>query len=636
MTATTNPNPPVGAGLRRTMHDDALEVKLKRDGFVVVDLASEDEVRTLTTVVAEIYRGERSGFHSTLQSADAPYRRDVFDRVTPVLADRVAEVLDDHEPFAASLTIKWPGEASALPCHQDWTMVDESRFRSVAVWVPLVDTDGTNGVLGALPGSHRFLDHIRCSPMNPADFRTEETLVRFDELEPIPVRAGQAIIFDNGVVHGSDANRSADWRPAVTVAYRPAEATLLHHYLPDPDGREVEVFEVDPEFFSEISIGERPKRPVARTVQFSGTPRDHDELLRLCGRERTASDEPGSVARTMLDDALERQLDEQGFVVVDTFDPKTVAALNAAVDELFDDEPVGFHASNMCDDHAYRRAIYERALPIASSSVLAHFVDHEPCTSALMLKFPGEDSGFLAHQDWTLVDESRYRSVNVWCPLVDSDVANGTLRVLPGSHLHLRAVRCDPTYPSDYRSVGWDVRHEEMVPVPVRAGQALIFDHRLLHCSGPNLSADARPAFTVAVKPRAAELLHWLLPEPESHELEVYRIDDDFLLDFNVGERPNYPLVRVEEFQPDTITRDELLRRCGVAVPTDIDGPAGIEGPAHILEGPPVTVAVASSAADRPVDGPRRWPASSYPPARSTIRRARRALRRWVAPVGRR
>ena len=47
----------------------------------------------------------------------------------------------------------------------------------------------------------------------------------------------------------------------------------------------------------------------------------------------------------------------------------------------------------------------------AVASVLA---DYEPCTAALMLKFPGDESGFLSHQDWTLVDESRFRSVNVW------------------------------------------------------------------------------------------------------------------------------------------------------------------------------------------------------------------------------
>lgn len=559
---------------RQVLADRALDDALDADGFVVVDLLDGGQTSELLKVVEEIYVGERRGFHSTLQSHDIPYRRNVFERIPPLLASAAADLLVDHEPFAASLTVKWPGEDSALVSHQDWTMVDESEHRSVTIWCPLVEVPQAGGGLAVLPGSHRVLDHMRCSPTNPSDFVCEDTLVRIDELSPLVVRPGQAVVFDNGVVHGSGPNMTDTWRPAVSVAYRPAGAQLLHYHVPDPDVPSVDVYEVDPRFFTEMIIGQQPPGEPVRRVPFVGTPFRRDELV---ARSRRLAKQTGlegltgaaplpwerSVARTMIDDEAERTLEDLGFVVVDVLDQSHVEDLRMMADRLFTDEPVGFHASNMCNDHEYRRAIFDEASGPIGTRVESLFADYEACTAALMLKFPGEGSGFLTHQDWALVDEDHYRSVNVWCPLVDSDEHNGTLRVLPRSHRHLAAVRCDPGFPAGYEAPGWDLPPHDLVPIRVAAGQALVFDHRLLHASGPNLSSEPRPAFTLAMKPRSAAFLHWHLDDPDGRTLSVYSIDPDFMVDFEIGQVPDYPLVRKEVFRPDDLTTEELVQRCG-------------------------------------------------------------------------
>ena len=69
------------------------------------------------------------------------------------------------------LLVKWPGQDGAMGTHQDWTFVDERRFRSVTVWCPLVDVEQRNGALELLPGSHRILTHARCSPSLPETYQ---------------------------------------------------------------------------------------------------------------------------------------------------------------------------------------------------------------------------------------------------------------------------------------------------------------------------------------------------------------------------------------------------------------------------------------------------------------------------------
>lgn len=543
---------------RRVFKDAALETEFRERGYVLVDLLDSASVERLRCEVTALYRGERSGFHSTLMSRDHEYRESVMQRVGPIIEPHLGLLLQGYDAFAASLTVKWSDDESELPPHQDWTMVDEERFRSVAVWCPLVDTDEQNGALRVLPGSQRVLDHLRCSPANPAAIIAEETLLAVEELQLVPARAGQAIIFDNAVLHGSGPNRSGAPRPAITLACKPVEAQLLHHYVADPASTEVERFEVDADFFTKLIIGERPPGATGERIRYRGSHRRRQEILDSC--RHTDSEVTDGRPPTLKDPVHERTLVERGYVVVDLLSADEVESLRRRVEELFAGERAGFHASNMIADHDYRRAIYEHALPLVGGSVESIFVDHEPCTAALMLKFPDPESGFLTHQDWTLVDERHFRSVNVWCPLVDANEVNGTLRVLAGSHLALSAVRCSPTYPNGYVPRAWAIPPEDLQPIRVEAGQALIFDHRMVHASGPNASDSPRPAFTVAMKPRSAELLHWYRPEPESAELEVYRVDADFLCDFTIGEAPRYPLVRREIFRPDDVSQATLLQ----------------------------------------------------------------------------
>jgi hypothetical protein len=250
--------------VRATFFDAELERALDRDGYAVVPLLDDDAVGELTELYWRIGPAPgdpRMTIHFDFQSPSAEYKQAVSDLTRPILEPKVASLLDRFHLFSPSFIMKWPGGRSGFAPHQDSTLVDEQRFRSVTIWCPLTDTTGAdgqdNGILRFVPGSHEFVRWIRAH--DPGAFA-------FDGLEQdivdhfgvaLPLRAGEAVLFDHRTVHFSMPNDSQDSRLVVAMGLRPAEADLLH-FRRDPevdaDGREwFDVYEIDDDYFIQLS-----------------------------------------------------------------------------------------------------------------------------------------------------------------------------------------------------------------------------------------------------------------------------------------------------------------------------------------------------------------------------------------------
>ena len=83
--------------------------------------------------------------------------------------------------------------------------------------------------------------------------------------------------------------------------------------------------------------------------------------------------------------------------------------------------------------------------------------------------------------------------------LTETNVRNGCLRVLPGSHLrrmdiheHLVAPHEGGGYEVEESNEWMFMRHPDAIDVPVQPGQLLIGDARMLHGTHPNRSGERR------------------------------------------------------------------------------------------------------------------------------------------------
>lgn len=232
--------------------------------------------------------------------------------------------------------------------------------------------------------------------------------------------------------------------------------------------------------------------------------------------------EGASLRNSFLDPRLQRDFERDGFVVVDLLDGDAVRQLDATLRPLLPDGD-GFTNSVQVLDQGYRAAVHDAISPVLGPPAKALLDDHCVNITAIALKRPGFGSTKPVHQDWSLCDEGRFRMVNVWVPLVDTDVHNGTLSVLPGSHSLIRRLRPAPRFPNGYVDVLDELDLDDLVPVPARAGQAIIIDVALAHASAPNLSGTERVAAVINLLPSEAMVTYSYCHDDD--RIEQFEVD---------------------------------------------------------------------------------------------------------------
>jgi hypothetical protein len=253
----SNPGCP-DPGRRRVLRDPEADAVLAVSGAVTLPFFSAEELDDLRSRLDQLDLFGDSGFYDTASVGLAVEQRQaVHETLCVAFEDRARELLIDHRPIMSSVLTKWPGVDSDKEIHRDFRLVDEPTFRSVCLWVPFIDVDAYNGALAVLPGSHLVDSGPRTVPITPSVPADPVQRLRFADLDTVPAAAGEAVVFDMAVAHGSDVNRSSVPRPAVAVAFAPRDAELSLSFCHPDDS--IELLEVvDPELFRRIDWKVRP------------------------------------------------------------------------------------------------------------------------------------------------------------------------------------------------------------------------------------------------------------------------------------------------------------------------------------------------------------------------------------------
>ena len=272
--------------MRRTFIDPELQATFERDGYVTVPCLTPDQVDEVTALYHELgpVPGDpQVGCFFDFQSTSKEYKKTAVDALRAYFTPIIDQVFDDHRIYNTNFIMKWPGDRSGFAAHQDRTAVDEERFRSVSLWVALVDCDETNGALNMLPASHRMAQTIRAEQPDAPFADVAGVLHEYSRM--VPLKAGEAVVFDHATVHFSYPNQTEEPRLAVAVGMIPRDATLLHCHAHD-DGT-VEMFEIDDDYFvrhDSFTIAKRPEDGVSiRRVAFSSPRVTEDDLRRYAG-----------------------------------------------------------------------------------------------------------------------------------------------------------------------------------------------------------------------------------------------------------------------------------------------------------------------------------------------------------------
>jgi hypothetical protein len=250
---------------RPVLRDPDLQREFAARGYVVVDLLDPDEVQVLYDGYATVadtpdgvnppgaYNDTYAEF-SVIHSRPG-FRREAFELISQVLRPHADEWLDGYRPLYANYVNKPPG-SGVVPAHQNFSVVDETRFQSVSVWVALVDCVVSNGAMWMGDGSHKAL-------RGPRGMWSYQAFTEIDQqhleelLSPVAVTAGQAVILDDAIVHYSPPNQTGARRLAIQFVMVPDEADAMwFHQVGQTDDRlEVDIWKVEEGYFFELQDG---------------------------------------------------------------------------------------------------------------------------------------------------------------------------------------------------------------------------------------------------------------------------------------------------------------------------------------------------------------------------------------------
>ncbi len=277
------------------LRDPSLEGALDRDGYVVVDFATPGQIEELLGIYHRHSSGRDQGYYPSIMSEDGGYKAAVHQEITRLFWPRFKSYLTDYRPLVGAFMVKHPGPETAVSPHQDWNVIDEARHRSVNCWIPTSPVTEEVGRMAFLPGSHHYLRGLRGSPTFPTQWTGIHEQIRDELMVDAEVAVGQAIIYDNRVLHGTPPNRSDHTRVVAYINAIPVGSQPIHYHR-DPEGT-VTGYRVDPAFFHTFTIGEVPVGESFDNVAgYDIAPLAFDELVELhrLDRQRSGRPTPGS------------------------------------------------------------------------------------------------------------------------------------------------------------------------------------------------------------------------------------------------------------------------------------------------------------------------------------------------------
>lgn len=226
------------------------------------------------------------------------------------------------------------------------------------------------------------------------------------------------------------------------------------------------------------------------------------------------------------DSMAAQELLNKGYTIFPLLNTSAVNALIAYYQNFQKEEPNHFYSSTHSKNFEFRKTSSDFIKQNLSPFFETHFINARLLGGAFVVK-PAHGKGMLQpHQDWNMVDERHERSYNLWIPLIDVNAQNGAVYVLPGSHSKIESYR-GPGISSLFSSVEtkiWD----NMRLLEMKAGEALLYDHALVHGSPPNKTAMVRLGIVCGVVHQSAQIQ---LCFGNTGKVEVYAADENFFLD---------------------------------------------------------------------------------------------------------
>ncbi|MBL1280264.1 MAG: phytanoyl-CoA dioxygenase family protein [Fluviicola sp.] len=231
--------------------DPKLQADFHENGFVIVPFISSKQIEELVEIYKSCYPDGVKGFFTTTFANNVEHRENVNRSIREICQEQIEKLFKNYKILFSSFIVKAPGEDSRLIMHQDMTLVDENKYSGINIWCPMVDLNEVNGAIEVLPKSHRFYKTYRGSSIPDIYDNVKDEVLSL--MQPCYLKAGEAIIFDQSIIHNSPPNLSDEERPTINtfVAHKDAKIKICY-WDKDAYGNSIEIFEQEDDFLEKF------------------------------------------------------------------------------------------------------------------------------------------------------------------------------------------------------------------------------------------------------------------------------------------------------------------------------------------------------------------------------------------------
>lgn len=244
--------------MRNVFRDSGLQKEYVSTGHITASILSPAEISEILREMEKLQPNDKFSpisstgevtFHCSFLDTNKDYRRQVYDLISRVFTPHVERYLDDFWILNCNFYVK-PTCCGIGIVHQNWPVLANLDDTTVTIWCPLMDADASNGTIEVVSGSHKLVPHVEGPHPNVPTYVKPFCKTVIDKfLMSIPIKAGDALIFDDSLIHSSGKNNSNLPRIAIQILCVPKGTQPVFHYYDDNSPEQFELIKVDSEFF---------------------------------------------------------------------------------------------------------------------------------------------------------------------------------------------------------------------------------------------------------------------------------------------------------------------------------------------------------------------------------------------------
>lgn len=204
----------------RAFADDRLQANFARDGYVVVRLMDGDRARALGAQCRDLLPADIPAHENvTYIYTDEPDLEWIERLAGPVFEEGMMPFLSDMKRLHPSVIVKPAGER-AVPPHVHPIFTLDQRLPTVFCWCALEDMSEENGMMQVLPGSHKLFPIMPMYGQEPYFLKAWSSIE--EKMQSVCLKAGEAMLFDESLIHASFPNATDRHRIALATHCIPA------------------------------------------------------------------------------------------------------------------------------------------------------------------------------------------------------------------------------------------------------------------------------------------------------------------------------------------------------------------------------------------------------------------------------